>query len=140
DLRQGRPGCGPPGVPRRAGSAQGPDRGPHRSARSGRGRRMSRTVVVTGGGALGPPGGGVERLTEAALAGRVACARGDRACAARLTEEPDPGTVPANVWRRLDRCSRIALVAVREAVRTAGEAGDAPIADGAGLVVGTMTG
>lgn len=105
---------------------------------------MRPRVVITGAGAVGPFGAGVEPLMQAVLAGRPAIERTPRACAARLRDTVDAGPIPPNVWRRLDRCSRLAMAAARQALREAGlgppkEAArtDDPAAHG--VVVGTMT-
>ena len=106
---------------------------------------MRARAVITGGGAIGPFGAGVGPLVEAIVAGRSAIGPSGRSCAARLRDEVDPGPIRANVWRRLDRCSRMSLAAAREALLNAGiEAppGSAETEDASpprGLVLGTMT-
>ena len=105
---------------------------------------MKGRVVITGGGAIGPCGAGVGSLVEAIVAGRTAIGRTGRTCAARLRHEVEPGPIRANVWRRLDRSSRMAVSAAREALLCAGlepraavpEAEEGPAS---GLVLGTMT-
>ena len=105
---------------------------------------MTDRVVITGCGAVGPFGEGVEVLVEAIKRGRTTVERTERACATRVREAVDPGPVRANVWRRLDRSSRMAVSAARQALRDAGLASP----DGAsetssdstcGIVLGTMT-
>ncbi len=105
---------------------------------------MSRRVVITGAGAIGPFGAGVAPLMKAVLAGRTAIEKTSRACAARLRDAVDAGPIPPNVWRRLDRCSRMAMAAAREALRDAGLGTPAETArteDQAAhaVVLGTMT-
>jgi len=94
-------------------------------------------VAITGGGAIGPFGAGLGPLVDGAFAGRTALVRSGRACAAPAAEGGGPGPVPANVWRRMDRCSRLAAVAAYEAVGSSGlspaDAGDT------GIVSGTMS-
>jgi 3-oxoacyl-(acyl-carrier-protein) synthase len=101
-------------------------------------------VVITGAGAIGPFGAGVGPLMEAVLAGRTAVDKAGRACAARLREGVDAGAIHPNVWRRLDRCSRMAMAAAREALHDSGL--DSPAGAMRGeetgahaMVVGTMT-
>jgi len=98
---------------------------------------MSARVVVTGGGALSPFGSGVAALLEAVTAARTALASTGPGCAARVREAPDAGPFHPNVWRRLDRCSRLAAAAAREALQSAG----CPESAGTdlGLVLGTLT-
>jgi len=80
---------------------------------------MTLRVVITGGGAVGPFGAGVGALVEAVATGRTAIERSGRGCAARLRDGVDAGPIRANVWRRLDRCSRMAVAAAREALEDA---------------------
>jgi len=98
---------------------------------------MNRRVMITGGGSIGPLGSGVDALVEGVVAGRTALERCGRICAARVRETAGSGPFHPNVWRRLDRCSRLAATAALEALERAGlRAG----AGGAvGLVTGTMT-
>ena len=98
---------------------------------------MTRRVVITGGGAIGPLGGGVRALVEGVAAGRTALERTGRTCAARVRDTVGPGPFQPNVWRRLDRSSRLAAAAALEALRDPwfrAERGG-PV----GLVLGTMT-
>lgn len=98
---------------------------------------MNRRVVITGCGAVGPFGGSFESQVEAIRSGRSAVERTDWACAARVHGPLDPGPVRASVWRRLDRSSRMAVSAVRQALLDAGlGATDGP---SSGIVFGTMT-
>ena len=103
---------------------------------------MSARVVITGGGAVSPFGPGVAALMQGVMAGRTCLERNVRACAARVRGTPGPEGFHPNVWRRLDRCSRLAAVAAREALLAAGyrESGRPP-ADPAdlGLVMGTVS-
>ena len=80
---------------------------------------MTGRVVITGGGAIGPFGAGVGPLIEAVASGRTATERSGRACAARLRDGVDAGPIRANVWRRLDHSSRMAVAAAREALEDA---------------------
>ena len=80
---------------------------------------MTLRVVITGGGAVGPFGAGVGALVEAVATGRTAIERSGRGCAARLRDGVDAGPIRTNVWRRLDRCSRMAVAAAREALEDA---------------------
>jgi 3-oxoacyl-[acyl-carrier-protein] synthase II len=76
-------------------------------------------------------------------------------CAAFLRSALDPGPVNPNAWRRLDRCSKMAVIAAREALAGPGalaggprrpggaptpspDPGNGPV-PGIGLVLGTMT-
>jgi 3-oxoacyl-(acyl-carrier-protein) synthase len=105
---------------------------------------MNHRVVITGCGAVGPFGGSVESLVEAIRTGRSAVERTARACAARVRAPVDPGPVRANVWRRLDRSSRMAVSAARQALV---DAGLGPLSDSSGtgnagasgIALGTMT-
>ena len=103
---------------------------------------MTRRVVITGGGAISPFGSGVRALIEGVTAGRTCLERTGRACATRVRDTLGAGTFHPNVWRRLDRCSRLAAGAALEALQAAGhrvaEAGSDGIAD-LGLVMGTVS-
>ncbi|PYT14157.1 MAG: hypothetical protein DMF51_09225 [Acidobacteria bacterium] len=103
---------------------------------------MSARVVITGGGAVSPFGPGVAALMVGVMAGRTCLERTVRACAARVRETPGPGSFHPNVWRRLDRCSRLAAVAAQEALVAAGyrESGAASTGPAdLGLVMGTVS-
>jgi 3-oxoacyl-[acyl-carrier-protein] synthase II len=92
-------------------------------------------VVITGSGAIGPFGAGVAPLMEAVVAGRTAVEGAGRACAAPLRDAVDAGPIQPNVWRRLDRCSRMTVASACEALRDSGFRSPAEQA----LVLGTMT-
>ena len=98
---------------------------------------MTRRVVITGGGSIGPLGIGMEALVEGVVAGRTALERSGRTCAARVRQTAGPGPFHPNVWRRLDRCSRLAATAAHEALDRAGPG--AQSGGTVGLVTGTMT-
>jgi 3-oxoacyl-[acyl-carrier-protein] synthase II len=98
---------------------------------------MTRPVLITGGGSIGPLGTGVDALVEGVVAGRTALERSGRICVARVRETAGPGPFHPNVWRRLDRCSRLAATAALEALERAGLPAGA--AGTVGLVTGTMT-
>ena len=98
---------------------------------------MSRGVVITGGGTIGPFGAGVGPLLEGVVAGRTALERSGRTCAVPARDGADPGPFPPNVWRRMDRCSRLAAPAAREAIGASGLR--VTDAGAVGLVAGTMT-
>ncbi|HKB07635.1 MAG TPA: beta-ketoacyl synthase N-terminal-like domain-containing protein, partial [Candidatus Polarisedimenticolia bacterium] len=105
---------------------------------------MNDRVVITGCGAVGPFGSSVESLVGAIRSGRSAVERTERACAARVRGPVDPGPVRANVWRRLDRSSRMAVAAARQALRDAGLGTPDGLsgtgnAAASGIALGTMT-
>lgn len=85
-----------------------------------------------------------------ALSGGPAASRTRRrTCAALVRSALEPGPVNPNAWRRLDRCSKMAVIAAREALAGRGSpaggpgrpgGAPTPSADpGIGLVLGTMT-
>jgi 3-oxoacyl-(acyl-carrier-protein) synthase len=98
---------------------------------------MTRRVMITGGGTIGPLGAGIDALVEGIVAGRTALERSGRTCAACVRETAGPGPFHPNVWRRLDRCSRLAAAAALEALERAGLR--AQSGGTVGLVTGTMT-
>jgi 3-oxoacyl-[acyl-carrier-protein] synthase II len=138
---------------------------------------VTRRAVITGAGAVSPfgaggpsasgvPGSGAAALIEAVLSGRTAvaevgapdegCGGRGRVCAALVRDPLEPGPFPATAWRRLDRVSRMAALAAREALAAAGLRQAAAIGAGApdpasgprpagdpgaevGIVLGTMT-
>ncbi|HYS77354.1 MAG TPA: beta-ketoacyl synthase N-terminal-like domain-containing protein [Candidatus Dormibacteraeota bacterium] len=103
---------------------------------------MSARVVITGGGAISPFGPGVAALIRGVTAGRTCLERTGRTCAARVRGTPGPGSFHPNVWRRLDRCSRLAAVAAQEALLAAGyrKSAEAPAGPAdLGLVMGTVS-
>ena len=102
-------------------------------------------IVISGAGAVSPFGAGVRPLLDGVDRGRGAWVRVPRAagaCArARLAAvapaQFEAGRFPASAWRRLDRCSRMAVLAADEAI---GSAGESPVSVmEAGVVLGTMT-
>ncbi|HEU4401376.1 MAG TPA: beta-ketoacyl synthase N-terminal-like domain-containing protein [Candidatus Polarisedimenticolia bacterium] len=109
-----------------------------------------RRVVLTGGGAVSPFGLGIGPLLEGLIAGRTAVrgsAEPDGAAregaagggtpgpTARVRDPLAAGAYDPNSWRRLDRCSRMAVLSAAQALAEAGAAEDA----GIGVVLGTMT-
>jgi minimal PKS ketosynthase (KS/KS alpha) len=98
---------------------------------------MTRRVVVTGGGTVGPLGPGVDTLIQGVRRGTRALERAGRICAARVRDPEGPGPIDPRVSRRMDRCSRLAAAAALEALRSSGL--DAHPAADIGLVIGTMT-
>ncbi len=102
-----------------------------------------RRVAVTGFGCITPLGVDAPAFGDALRAGRDAIAPLDlfdvssfrSGVAARVGEIPRPRGVPASTWRRLDRCDRMALRAVVEAIATAGT----PDLDHAALCCGLST-
>ncbi len=102
-----------------------------------------RRVAVSGFGCITPLGAGVDAFREGLESGRDAIAPLDlfdvsgfrSGVAARVRDIPRPGTVEPAVWRRLDRCDRMALVAVDEALDAAGR----PDLDEAALCCGLST-
>lgn len=89
------------------------------------GPRSAGRVVITGMGVVSPYGAGLDRLQAGLEEDRPARV---------VTDVLAPGEVPANTWRRLDRGSKMAVLAVREALATAAIADPAA----AGVVLGTM--
>ena len=98
---------------------------------------MTRRVMVTGGGTVGPLGSGVGALVGGVRAGTVALERTGRTCAARVHDSEGPGPIDPRAARRMDRGSRLAAAAALEALRSSGL--DAHPAADVGLVIGTMT-
>lgn len=88
-----------------------------------------RRVAVTGFGCITPLGVDAVAFRAGLAAGRDAIAPLDlfdvtgfrSGVAARVGEIPRPDRVPPATWRRLDRCDRMALRAVDEAIRHAGD-------------------
>jgi 3-oxoacyl-(acyl-carrier-protein) synthase len=110
--------------------------------------------VITGAGAVSPYGPGVGALVDGALAGRSAIAPGEASgsrrrapLVARVIDPIGPGSFSPLAWRRLDRCSRMAVLAAAEALASAGAVGTprdvAPGGEwdraGLGMVLGTMS-
>ena len=85
-------------------------------------------VVITGIGCITPMGAGLAAFRAGLEAGRDAIAPLDlfdvtdfrSGVASRVGAIPRPAGVPLASWRRLDRCDRMALFAVDEALRSAG--------------------
>ena len=98
---------------------------------------MTRRVVITGGGTIGPLGAGTDALIEGLAAGRTTLEKCGRTCGARVRVTAGPGPFPPNVWRRLDRCSRLATSAALEALAGAGLGRED--SGTAGMVTGTMS-
>ncbi len=115
-------------------------------------------VVITGAGAISPFGIGLGPLLEGARSGRTVLTRTDPlggrgvpGLVALVREEVPPPSFAAGSWRRLDRCSRMAVAAAAEALASAGyevaAAGSAAAPKGwsspdratLGVVLGTMT-
>jgi 3-oxoacyl-[acyl-carrier-protein] synthase II len=125
--------------------------------------RPSERVVITGGGAISPFGAGIDSLLDGVMAGRTALSAvttdevsataaparpRSPTCAALLRSPLEPGPFNPNAWRRLDRCSKMAVIAAREAMDASGWlAGGGRLSgsgrlsgdSGPGLVLGTMT-
>ena len=106
-------------------------------------RDPSGAVVISGAGALGPFGLGVDLLRQGMLAGRPALSGG---CSAAVRDPIGPGPFPAQSWRRLDRASRMAALAASEALASAGLDGGSlggryagAAGDAIGVVLGTMS-
>lgn len=89
---------------------------------------MSRRVAVTGMGCITPFGAGVEAFRQGLLRGATAVAPLEifdatafrSGVGAEVRQIPNSGLVAARTWQRLDRCDRMALVALREALDSAG--------------------
>ncbi|MEX2413658.1 MAG: beta-ketoacyl-ACP synthase II [Thermoleophilaceae bacterium] len=98
---------------------------------------MTRTVVITGLGAVTPLGVGAEPLFERWAAGECGIAEGLGRCA-----DFDPvALLDRKLARRSDRFTQLALVAAAEALEQAGWGGGAPVApERAGCVIGTGIG
>ena len=103
-----------------------------------------RRVAVSGFGCITPLGAGVDAFRDALEAGRDAIAPLDlfglagvrSGVAARVHDIPRPAAVSAASWRRLDRCDRMALFALDEAIGRAG----GPVLERAALCCGLSTG
>ena len=108
-------------------------------------------VVITGLGAVSPFGAGVGALITGLRRGAAVLSpypagegapqgRRGSTIAALAPDRLDPGRIPPNAWRRLDRCSRLAVLAAAEAIENAGlgPAGGPTPAE-TGVVLGTMT-
>ncbi len=104
--------------------------------------RRRRRVVITGTGAVGPFGAGTGALLEGIVAGRSPLERIDGCCCAPVRDPLAAGPFPPNAWRRLDRASRMAVLASAEALAEAGHDPASPdraaLPEG-GVVLGTMT-
>jgi 3-oxoacyl-(acyl-carrier-protein) synthase len=109
-------------------------------------------VVITGAGAVSPFGIGIGSLAEGITGGRATLVpiegpagwRSAR-CAALVADRLEPGPFAPNVWRRLDRCSRMVARAALEALAAAGLAVAAlpealpTLGEELGIVLGTMS-
>ncbi len=104
---------------------------------------MNHRVVISGFGCITPFGAGVEVFRRGLEDGRCTVEPLDlfdssafrSPMAARVAAIPRPAAVAATRWRRLDRCDRMALVALEEALEDAGR----PSLDGAALCCGLST-
>jgi len=102
-----------------------------------------RRVAITGIGCITPLGAGLDAFRSGLEAGEDAIAPLDlfdttgfrSGMAARIGDLPRPERVPPATWRRLDRCDRMALFAVEEALAEAGH----PSLDAAALCCGLST-
>jgi 3-oxoacyl-(acyl-carrier-protein) synthase len=93
-----------------------------------------RRIVLTGAGAVSPYGIGVDRLRAGIESGRAAGI--ESGIPAVVVGDPlASGDFAPLAWRRLDRVSKMAVIAVRESIAAAGIGDPAP----AGIVLGTMT-
>ena len=89
---------------------------------------MSGRVAVSGMGVVSPLGIGVEAYREGLEAGRCAVEPLDlfdisgyrSGAAARVRELPRPDAIGIGTWRHLDRCDRMAVTALEEALQQAG--------------------
>lgn len=83
--------------------------------------RVAERVVITGGGAVGPFGAGIEALVGGVAGGRRALERTGSACVARVPAgAAGAGPFGPNAWRRLDLGSRMAVAAALQALQSAG--------------------
>lgn len=89
---------------------------------------MMRGAVVTGFGCISPHGAGVPAFREGLVHGRTAFTDQDlldpaelrSPLAAQVPTIPRPASCPPRAWARLDRCDRMALAALEEALEAAG--------------------
>jgi len=101
---------------------------------------MMRGAVVTGFGCISPHGAGVPAFREGLVQGCAAFTELDlfdtdelrSSLAAQVRSIPRPASITPRAWSRLDRCDRMALAAVVEALESAGH----PATDRAGLFCG----